>query len=120
MSAWRLTIRHGSEVKRKRLASLDEAIDELQRRAEAVRAEGPLAGTQMLRSYEPEVLVHARLEITGPGRIRRPEAGLDAVAWEGRTGETARLAAHGWDPDVPTTLVEECPGHFVRREAIER
>ena len=52
--------------------------------------------------------------------VPRPEAGLDAVAWEGRTGETARLAAHGWDPDVPTTLVEERPGHFVRREGIER
>jgi peptide/nickel transport system ATP-binding protein len=52
--------------------------------------------------------------------VPRPEAGLDAVAWEGRTGETARLAAHGWDPDVPTTLVEERPGHFVRREATER
>ena len=51
--------------------------------------------------------------------VPRPEAGLDAVAWEGRTGETARLAAHGWDPDVPTTLVEAGPGHFVRREGVE-
>jgi peptide/nickel transport system ATP-binding protein len=52
--------------------------------------------------------------------VPRPEAGLDAVAWEGRTGETARLAAHGWDPDVSTVLVEESPGHFVRREVMER
>jgi peptide/nickel transport system ATP-binding protein len=51
--------------------------------------------------------------------VPRPEAGLDAVAWEGRTGETARLAAHGWDPDVPTMLVEARPGHFVRREGVE-
>ena len=52
--------------------------------------------------------------------VPRPEAGLDAVAWEGRTGETAQLAAHGWDPDVSTVLVEEQPGHFVRREVLER
>jgi peptide/nickel transport system ATP-binding protein len=52
--------------------------------------------------------------------VPRPEAGLDTVAWEGRTGETARLAAHGWDPDVSTELLEERPGHFVRREVMER
>jgi peptide/nickel transport system ATP-binding protein len=48
--------------------------------------------------------------------VPRPEAGLAAQSWEGRTGETAALAEHGWDPEVPTTLVEERPGHFVRRE----
>jgi peptide/nickel transport system ATP-binding protein len=48
--------------------------------------------------------------------VPRPEAGLETGAWKGRTGETAELAAQGWDPDVPTALVEEGPGHFVRRE----
>jgi ABC-type dipeptide/oligopeptide/nickel transport system ATPase component len=48
--------------------------------------------------------------------VPRPEAGLHAEAWLGRSGETALLAAHGWDPDVRTELVEERPGHFVRRE----
>ena len=48
--------------------------------------------------------------------VPRPEAGLDGGSWVGRTGETAELAAHGWNPDVPTMLVEEHPGHFVRRE----
>jgi peptide/nickel transport system ATP-binding protein len=48
--------------------------------------------------------------------VPNPEAGLRAKAWEGRSGETALLAAHGWDPDVPTGLVEERRGHFVRRE----
>jgi ABC-type glutathione transport system ATPase component len=47
--------------------------------------------------------------------VPRPEAG-HSTFWQGRTGETALLAAHGWDPDVPTMLVEERPGHFVRRE----
>ena len=36
--SWRLTVRHGSEVKRRR--NLDEAIAELQRTADAIHAEG--------------------------------------------------------------------------------
>jgi peptide/nickel transport system ATP-binding protein len=48
--------------------------------------------------------------------VPNPEAGLRVKAWQGRSGETALLAAHGWDPDVPTGLVEARPGHFVRRE----
>ena len=48
--------------------------------------------------------------------VPNPEAGLQANTWQGRTGETALLAAQGWDPDVPTGLVEERPGHFVRRD----
>jgi len=57
--------------------------------------------------------VYTKLLLTA---VPRPEAGLDSGLWVGRTGETAELAAHGWDPDVPTMLVEERPGHFVRRE----
>jgi len=76
---WRLTVRHGSEVKRRTLDSLEEAIAEMERRAEAIRAEGPLDEVTMFRSYGPERRVAARLELTGPGRIRRPEAGLDVM-----------------------------------------
>ena len=79
MSGWRLTIRHGSSVKRESLDTLDEAIAEMQRRADAVRAEGRLGEVSMIRSYGPEQRVAARLELTGPGRIRRPEAGLDVM-----------------------------------------
>jgi hypothetical protein len=77
--SWRLTVRHGSEVKREQFESLDEAIAELQRTAEAIQAEGPLDEVKMFRTYEPERRVHARLEITGPGRIRHPEAGVDVM-----------------------------------------
>jgi hypothetical protein len=76
---WRLTVRHGSEVKRERLGDLDEAIAALEQRAEAIRSEGRLPEVQMFRTYEPEQRVHARLELTGPGRLRRPEVGLDVM-----------------------------------------
>jgi peptide/nickel transport system ATP-binding protein len=48
--------------------------------------------------------------------VPRPDSRLRTTFWQGRTGETAELAERGWDPDVPTKLVEEGPGHFVRRE----
>jgi hypothetical protein len=77
--SWRLTVRHGSEVKREQFESLDEAIAELQRTAEAIQDQGPLDEVKMIRTYEPERRVHARLEITGQGWIRRPEAGVDVM-----------------------------------------
>ena len=52
--------------------------------------------------------------------VPRPETGLAVGSWVGRTGETAELAAHGWDAYVTTALVEERPGHFVRREESAR
>ena len=77
--SWKLTVRHGSEVDRERFESLDAAIDEMRRRAEAIRAEGPLDNVSMIRDYSHEVRVHARLELTGSGGLRRPEAGLDVM-----------------------------------------
>ena len=39
--------------------------------------------------------------------VPRPDSGLNTAFWQGRTGETAELAAHAWNPDVPTMLVED-------------
>jgi hypothetical protein len=79
LSGWRLTIRHGSEVERERLDSLDAAIAELERRGEEIRAERPLDDVKMIREYPGADRVHARLEVSGPGLLRRPEAGLDVM-----------------------------------------
>lgn len=76
---WRLTVRHGSEVDRRSFKTAEEALDELERRAAAIRAEGPLEPKKMLRDFEPEVQVHARLELSGPGLLRGREAGVDVM-----------------------------------------
>jgi len=76
--SWRLTIRHGSDVDRERFDHLDDALSELRRRAEAIRAEGPLDDVSMIRDYGHEIRVHARLELSGSG-IRGPEAGVDVM-----------------------------------------
>jgi hypothetical protein len=74
-----LTIRHGSDVERERFHSLDEALAELERRAEAIRGEGPLEDVKMIRDYDAAAQVHARLELSGGGLLRRDEAGLDVM-----------------------------------------
>jgi hypothetical protein len=74
-----MTIRHGSDVERERFDSLDEAVGALERRAEAIRAEGGVGETTMIRTYAPGEQVHARLELSGSGLLRRREAGLDVM-----------------------------------------
>jgi hypothetical protein len=77
LSAWKLTIRHGSDVEHEAFEDLDAAIGELRTRAEAVRAEGPLEEVSGLRDFDPAEQVHARLELAGKGLLRPPTAGVD-------------------------------------------
>ena len=77
MAGWKLTVRHGSAVSRERYEDLGEALSELRRRAEEIRAEGPLERTSALRDFEPGAQVAARLEISGKGLLRPPTAGVD-------------------------------------------
>jgi hypothetical protein len=79
VSAWKLTVRHGSDVSRERFDSLEEAIGELRRRAEAIRSEGPLDRVASLRDFESDQQVHARLEISTGGPLRRRDAGIDLM-----------------------------------------
>lgn len=79
MVAFRLTVRHGPKVERASFDGLDEAIAAMERRAEEIRGEGPLAGIRTLRDYEPGERVHARLELSTGGVLRGREAGVDVM-----------------------------------------
>jgi hypothetical protein len=79
VGGYRLTVRHGPEVARESFERLDDAVAELERRAEVIRAEGGLGAAKMIRAYEPGERVHARLEVTGPGLLRRSDAGVDVM-----------------------------------------
>jgi hypothetical protein len=72
-----LTVRHGSKVERERLGTLDEAISTLRERAERVRGEGPVEPVKVLREFDPEEQVAARLEISTPRVLRSRDAGVD-------------------------------------------
>jgi hypothetical protein len=79
VAAYRLTVRHGPKVERESFDSLDEAIATMERRAEEIRGEGPLASVKALRDYEPGERVHARLELSTGGVLRGREAGVDVM-----------------------------------------
>jgi hypothetical protein len=49
----------------------------MRRRALEIRAEGPLRTASMLRDIEPGQQVHARLQLSGKGWLRRMVAGVD-------------------------------------------
>jgi hypothetical protein len=76
-SKWKLTVRHGSEVDHAVFDDLGEAVTEMRRRALAIRAEGPVRAVSSLRDFGPEDQVHARLQLTGRGLLRKPVAGVD-------------------------------------------
>jgi hypothetical protein len=74
---WTLTVRHGSEVEREGFDDLDEAVAAMRERALAIRAEGPVKPAGGFRDYEPRDQVHARLQLSGKGLLRKPTAGVD-------------------------------------------
>ena len=76
---FKLTIRHGSKVKRQSYDTLAEATAALRERAEAIRAEGDLPEVSAFRTYAPGARVHARLEISTGGPLRSRDAGVDVM-----------------------------------------
>jgi hypothetical protein len=77
--AYRLTVRHGSDVEHESFESLDEAIAGMERRANEIRAEGPLEDVAAIRDYSPDVMVKARLELSTGRFLLAREAGLDVM-----------------------------------------
>lgn len=94
--AYTLTVRRGSRVERERFPTLDAAFDALGRHAEQLAQEAPRSTVDLrVRSFEPGGQVAARVELSGPGRLRPTvRAGLDvrgdgsAEAYLGRTRRT--------------------------------
>jgi len=70
-------VRHASEIEREEFDALDAAIAEMEKRAAEIRAEGPLPPSSALRNFEPADQVHARLQLSGRGFLRKPSAGID-------------------------------------------
>jgi hypothetical protein len=64
-------------VSHREFEKLSEAVEAMRERALAIRAEGPVRGTSLLRDFAPEDQVHARLQLSGKGWLRKPVAGVD-------------------------------------------
>src|SRR4051794_11516287 len=92
MANWTLTTRISGKVKHDRFGSFDEAVAALERAGHALqgRADADVVGGSLMRRFEAEHQVTARLELRGPG-VR---AGVDvrgdgtAMAFTGRLRRT--------------------------------
>jgi hypothetical protein len=103
-------VRHGAEVEHAQFDDLDEAVAAMRRRALDIRAEGPVRGISSLRDFGPEKQVHARLQLTGRGLLRKPIAGID-VRGDGTfmpfRGGVAREELDPTDHETPFDAVRE-------------
>jgi hypothetical protein len=108
--AWRLTVRHGSDVSHQSFEDLGEAVAEMRRRSLQIRAEGPPRTASMLREFKPGDQVQARLQLSGRGLLRKPVAGVD-VRGDGTfvpyRGGIRREELDPTDHDTPFDVVRE-------------
>ena len=74
--AYTLTIRRGPRVERERFAGLTEMLAAVEQRGRELEraADAPPVGGRLMRRIDPVQRVTARLEVSGPGRLR---AGVD-------------------------------------------
>ena len=75
-----------------------------------IRAEGPVKGVSSLRDFGPEAQVHARLQLSGKGLLRKPVAGID-VRGDGMfmpfRGSVRREELDPTNHETPFDLVRE-------------
>lgn len=71
-----LTVRSGGKVRKEPHSGLDDALRALEREGRELEsgADGRSHGGTLIRKLEPVQIVVARLELSGPGRLR---AGVD-------------------------------------------
>jgi hypothetical protein len=79
VAAYRLTIRHGSKVRKERFDDLGAAVEAMEESVRDIRREGPLREVTALRQYRPDRLVHARLELSTGGFLGGREVGIDVM-----------------------------------------
>ncbi|MFL5872430.1 MAG: hypothetical protein ACJ75T_03010 [Solirubrobacterales bacterium] len=110
MSRWKLTVRLGSDVDHQSYDDLGEAVAAMRERALAIRSEGPVRPVQSLRDFEPSAQVHARLQLSSGGFLRKSVAGVD-VRGDGTfvpfKGGVTREELDPTDHDTPFDLVRE-------------
>ena len=100
MAGYRLRVRVGSRVERSRHDDHDAALAALELRAEELQREARArpVDLKLLRRFDPVQQVTARLELSGPARLR---AGLD-VRGDGST--------EAWTGRVRRSLIEQRAG----------
>lgn len=101
--AYTVVVRAGAKVRKKQHPVLSEALDELERegRELAAGADARPEGGTIIRRLEPRQIVVARLELSGPRRLR---AGIDVRgdgSSEAFTGRLRRRVVEQRDGESP-------------------
>lgn len=103
-------MRHGSDVEHESFGELDEAVAAMRGRALAIRSEGPVRPVRSLRDYDSGDQVHARLQLSSGGFLRKRVAGVD-VRGDGTfvpfRGGVVREELDPADHDTPFDVVRE-------------
>ena len=110
MARWKLTVRHGSDVEHVGFDNLDEAVAAMREQAMRIRAEGPVRPVSGFKDYEPRDQVHARLQLSGGGLLRRQVAGVDVRGNGEFVPYRGRVAREELDPsghETPFDAVRE-------------
>jgi hypothetical protein len=105
-----LTVRNGAEVDREGFDDIGAAVVRMRERALAIRAEGPPKTSDLIRKFEPEDQVSARLELSGRGLLHKPVAGIDVRGDGTFMPYRGGLRREELDPsghDTPFDLVRE-------------
>lgn len=98
-----LTVRAGGKVRKRRCSGLTEALSVIEREGRELEgdADGRAEGGTLIRRLEPVQIVVARLELSGPGRVR---AGIDVRgdgSSEAFTGRMRRRVVKQRDGETP-------------------
>jgi hypothetical protein len=107
---YNLTVRAGAEVRKERYAALDHALEAMEREGRDLEqsADGRPEGGTLMRRLEPVQIVIARLELSGPRRLR---AGVDVRGDGSSESFTGRLRRQ-----VLTQREDESAYDALRRE----
>jgi hypothetical protein len=98
-----LTVRSGARVRKTQHRGLEETLGALERKGRQLEqtADGRAEGGTLIRRLEPVQIVIARLELSGPGRLR---AGVDVRgdgSSEAFTGRVRRRVVHQRQGESP-------------------
>ena len=103
-------MRSGPDVEHEDFDDLGEAVAVMRERAMALRAGAPPQAAELLGTYKPADQVQARLQLTGPGRFRKPVAGIDVRGDGGFVPFRGAIRREELDPsghETPFDLVRE-------------
>lgn len=104
---WRLTVRHGSDVRKLRFGAAEDAIAAAREHIDRVRREGNLPPISALREFAPGQRVHARIELNAPGGLRPPSGGIDVMGDGAVIAYTGSVRKRPIDADTVDELLEK-------------